>query len=247
MLEEAKRSVSRQSVPTETIVVSDRKQQGPAAARNIGLERAETRYVAFLDADDLWVEHKLSDQLARMEASGAGLCLDAPRMTRDDFVHALLIGDLNEIMSSIVVDTERVDVRFEERLGRWEDHLFALEASTAGVCFSQDTFRVRYHEKSVSAGGLEPSYYLEQGKRYLGFAFDRVPESRPFVYVFYRQLYFVAGVYLHRDGEYRRALTYYVRSLQIGPSPYPVIGFVGSAAFWIGSTLTSALRDALSR
>lgn len=245
MLEAAKRSVSRQSVPTEIIVVEDREQRGPATARNIGLERADTRYVAFLDADDIWVDDKLSRQLARMRSTSAGLCLDAPQMTRDDFVYELLLGDLNEIMSSIVVDTEQVDTRFEERLGRWEDHLFALEASTAGVCFSRNTFRVRYHEKSMSAGGLDPSYYLEQGKRYLAFAFDRVPEARPFLYVFYRRMYFAAGVYSHRDREYRRAITYYVRSLEMGLSPYPLIGLVGSTVFLVGSTLVTTLRNAL--
>ncbi len=37
---------------------------GPARARNYAIERAEGELVAFLDADDVWLEHKLARQLA---------------------------------------------------------------------------------------------------------------------------------------------------------------------------------------
>jgi glycosyltransferase involved in cell wall biosynthesis len=50
-------------------IVRHSEAQGVAAARNAGLERVETDWVAFVDDDDLWAPGKLASQLEALAAS----------------------------------------------------------------------------------------------------------------------------------------------------------------------------------
>ena len=56
----------------------DPQPRGAAATRNLGIRASQGRYVAFLDADDLWLPEKLSQQAAVLQ-SGAHLVFSSYR------------------------------------------------------------------------------------------------------------------------------------------------------------------------
>jgi glycosyltransferase involved in cell wall biosynthesis len=52
----------------ERIRVIHQENQGPSVARNRGIEESRGAFLAFLDADDLWVEDKIETQMSRFHA-----------------------------------------------------------------------------------------------------------------------------------------------------------------------------------
>ena len=48
------------------IIIND-KNKGAGLSRNIGLKKSKTKYVAFLDSDDIWAKNKLQIQIRFME------------------------------------------------------------------------------------------------------------------------------------------------------------------------------------
>jgi glycosyltransferase involved in cell wall biosynthesis len=44
---------------------------GPSASRNLGFRGGDSEYVAFLDGDDVWLPHKLAEQVAILDAHPA--------------------------------------------------------------------------------------------------------------------------------------------------------------------------------
>lgn len=51
--------------------------EGAAKARNTGVDATSGRYLAFLDADDIWKENKLADELAFMQKEQAAFVFTA--------------------------------------------------------------------------------------------------------------------------------------------------------------------------
>lgn len=226
MLDKAIESVESQTaVDTEAVVIEDGDERGPAWARNVGLQRAETRYVAFLDADDIWLDTKLRDQLQRMDETEAGMCVDGEtEYTPIEFVGALLTGETSGLTSSILIDTEQVDARFDESLSRREDHLYMIEAAMqGGICFCPKTFITRNHEDGLSN-------YVDTTpqniREFFRMAVEVAPGAQKYRDTYYRHSYVVMGRYRHFDGEYRTALRYFVESLRYGPS-VDAIGALG--------------------
>lgn len=64
------------------IYLKNEQNLGAAESRNRGIRHAHGKYIAFLDADDYWLEGKLAAQLAVLEETGAVLCATARELIR---------------------------------------------------------------------------------------------------------------------------------------------------------------------
>lgn len=60
------------------------KNKGAAVTRNIGLENATGRFIAFLDSDDIWDEKKLEFQIRFMLKNDVGFTFTSYRYTLED-------------------------------------------------------------------------------------------------------------------------------------------------------------------
>ena len=56
----------------------DHQNRGMSASRNLGIQHAKGHYIAFLDADDVWLPHKLEQQVALLESHSEAAMVYGP-------------------------------------------------------------------------------------------------------------------------------------------------------------------------
>ena len=106
-------------------LITQETNQGAAKARNRGVEEAQGRYIAYLDADDLWFPEKLEKELQFMNKHNAGFVYCAYEFGDEqavptgkrvrvplelDYKHALTRTII--FTSTVLIDTEKVGKPF---------------------------------------------------------------------------------------------------------------------------------------
>ena len=204
MLRQALESVRRQNVEGVEIIVVDnnstdetpqvveefqpgirylkQKQQGVAAARNMGIRYSKAPYIAFLDSDDLWLPGKLNRQMAFLKSHPeVGLIytrlwsyhVNSPEKRRLDpqgtarTFDELLNGPNTVPTSTVVVRRECFDTAglFNPSIPAAEDHELWLRIFRRFPIAFLDvaTAEYRRHGESINA---DPSLLYEGYRRY---------------------------------------------------------------------------------
>lgn len=140
---------------------------GLSAARNRGIAESESEFVAFLDADDVWLPEKLSSQLDALKSNPkAVLCHTRMRLIDGDglvtgagWVRPIrsyedLIGDSRMCVSSVIARRRAVKVAggFDTRLQSTQDLAMWLALAKTGefAFIDEDLVHYRVHEGNMS-------------------------------------------------------------------------------------------------
>lgn len=228
-LERAKSSVENQTIETELIVidevVEDEEINGASWARNKGLEESENRYAAFLDADDYWRKDKLEKQIERLKNSQAGICLTRPDIqskyvdpnpsfSKKSFPKQVAYGKWVSLTSSILIDKQKISVKFNESIYRFEDHLFILKAiEESEFDFIDEKLTiVNKTDRGMSANEDFDKKLKAREKFFeeLEGRFDFVPQARGYIMA---KNYRWKGREHYFSGNYRKSMKWYARSL----------------------------------
>lgn len=119
-------------------LICKKQNEGAAMARNTGIDAAEGRYIAFLDADDIWMRDKLQKELAFMKEKNAAFVFSAYEFGDENakgtgkIVHVPETLTYHEALSRTVIFTTTV-LLDTEKTGRELIHMPVVKSEDTAL------------------------------------------------------------------------------------------------------------------
>ena len=170
-------------------VITNERSRGAAGSRNLAVCAARGNYIAFLDADDIWVKGKLKKQLDLLGKTGAVLCCTARElMTPDGKLTGRVIGVRGEITYPILLRHNcincssvliRADAAREFPMEHEDSHedyitwLKVLQKYHKAVGINEPLLRYRLSASGKSGSKLRSAVMTYKVYRYMGFGLAR--------------------------------------------------------------------------
>jgi len=191
----------------------------------VGLQKASSRWVAFLDADDIWKPNKLERQVSTMRRQNVGLCVEGHDTNKNDFVRSIVRGDIESVTPSILIDTKKVSVYFNTDIERMEDHLFLIKAALeAGVCLCEDLVQVRKHNKGLSSNTTNKDLYNSELK--IAKELEKLRSAKTYSDRYRASAYYRRGRHLQKKCKVLKSLGLFFKSLNSRVTPRCVMAIL---------------------
>ena len=159
-------------------VIHSKENVGGAGARNLGLKAAQSRYVAFIDGDDLWHPEKLERQMCLMSRGGVQLAYTAIQKVGPDgrffgnvqtvtesVDYVTLLGNPLIGCSTVLIDYEAVGRLLMPDIRKRQDFAFWLQLLRAGAVahgINEPLTYYRVRRGSLSSNKLSAACYTWQ-------------------------------------------------------------------------------------
>lgn len=171
--------------------------QGAGSARNKGIDVANGRYIAFLDADDVWLPAKLEKQIAFMQSKNIGISFTSYRFINSEGsdirggVNAANTLDLDSYMrttgiglSTAIIDKEVCgEIHFSSMRLRQDTLLWLTLLSKGYKAFGLNECLVKYRIRTgqISGNKLKAAWRTF----FVYWQFDAISKKRRLANYFY--------------------------------------------------------------